>query len=163
MADVRNSGIEFPDWASLNAPVRSTATGQMFHPDTRNSSLLQLALENIFVDSVDWKLTWETTTRIYLERSRRAPDAAFRVIGLGPSAKSLLSLSKAALLDSGLQVIGQLPDETAPCMEDDIAIVGLSANFPGERGVDGFWNVVSEARTCVSEVEFPLHPWAYCD
>lgn len=152
MVDVQRCGIDFPDWASLNAPLRSTATGKIFQHESGQDSLLQLALENIFIDSVDWKLTWETTTQAYTEKARRSPNSAFRVIGLGPSAKGLLNLSNADCLASGLQVIGQLPDKSEPCVEDDIAIVGLSANFPGEKGLDGFWNTVNEARTCVSEV-----------
>ncbi|KAM5346093.1 hypothetical protein ACJ41O_009098 [Fusarium nematophilum] len=153
MADASRCDVEFPGWASLHAPVRSTATGQIFQPDDKNSSLLQQAVDNIFVDSVNWKLTWEAATRAYVDKVRRDTNAIFRVIGLGPSVRSLLNDGKDGLVDSGIRLIAQLPEEMELLLEEDgIAIVGLSANFPGGRGLDRFWNVVNQAQTCVTEV-----------
>ncbi|KAG7122861.1 Orsellinic acid synthase armB like protein [Verticillium longisporum] len=145
-------GIEFPDWAVLHASLRSTATGQIFQANDKSVSLLGMAVENIFCDSVDWKLTWETAMAAYAEKTCHDTNATIRVIGIGPSAKSLLGANKDKVRDAGLQVIGHFSEEIDMFVDDDIAIVGVSANFPGERGLDGFWNIINDARSCATEI-----------
>ncbi|EEY23691.1 phenolpthiocerol synthesis polyketide synthase ppsA [Verticillium alfalfae VaMs.102] len=145
-------GIEFPDWSVLHASLRSTATGQKFQANDKSVSLLRMAVENIFCDSVNWKLTWETATADYAEKIRHDTNATIRVIGIGPSAKSLLGVNKDKIRDTGIQVIGHLSEEIDMFVGDDIAIVGVSANFPGEKGLDGFWNTINNARSCATEI-----------
>ncbi|KAF3354947.1 Rho-type GTPase-activating protein 2 [Verticillium dahliae VDG1] len=145
-------GIEFPNWPVLHASLRSTATGQIFQANDKSVSLLSRAVENIFCDFVDWKLTWEAAMADYAKKTRHDSNATIRVIGIGPSAKSLLGANKDKIRDAGIQVIGHLSEELDMIVDDDIAIVGVSANFPGEKGLDGFWNIISDARSCATEI-----------
>ncbi|XP_027129772.1 uncharacterized protein LOC104937073 [Larimichthys crocea] len=46
--------------------------------------------------------------------------------------------------------------------EDDIAVVGIGCNFPGGEGLDNFWKVLIEGRTCsvtIPKERFDLASW----
>ena len=151
MEDFRRQDIRFPDWASLYAPVRSATTGEYFQPSAEGRPLLQLALESIFVDSVDWERSWGAIASTYVDKSHADTGATFRLIGLGPSSKSLFHSSMDRICESGVRLISQFADHVDQAEDDDIAIVGVSSNFPGGNGLDGFWKVIKEAHSCVGE------------
>ncbi|ROT35234.1 phenolpthiocerol synthesis polyketide synthase ppsA [Sodiomyces alkalinus F11] len=152
LSDVQRHDIKFPDWTSLHAPVRSVATSRHFEPTDDNSSLLELACQTIFTHSVDWKQTLNGIIESCSEKLTNDPEADMRLIGLGPSSRSLMQVSKMNAGHPGLRVFRQLADISKDADDDAIAIVGLSVNFPAGKGVDQFWETIREGRTTVTEI-----------
>ncbi len=55
-------------------------------------------------------------------------------------------------------IAGPLPQAGVGGYQDErIAVVGMSCQFPGAPDIDAFWDVLSEGRSCISEV--PAERW----
>lgn len=114
-------------------------------------SLLETVLRSIFVELCDWKTT---STNIFNEASNYLsydPSASFRVLCVGPGTRSLIRTAptheRLCVLDKPVNLID---DE----IEDKIAIVGLSLNYPGANDQEKLWAMLKEAQSTASKVSW---------
>ncbi|KAL2163193.1 hypothetical protein VTH06DRAFT_5249 [Thermothelomyces fergusii] len=178
LSDAARRDIRFPGRKSLHASVISAADGKVMgsgpapaaddeaaanrndsndddkteNNTENNNILLEEALRNIFIDTVDWRTTSAGLRASVADRVRGDSAATYRVIGVGPGSRPLLDPFRGEEAPAGLAVVENLADALAQPAEDDIAIVGLSVNFPGARGREQFWQLMASALSTVSEI-----------
>ncbi|KAI0409182.1 hypothetical protein F4802DRAFT_239318 [Xylaria palmicola] len=149
LKDVENRQIKFPTWDNLHAPLRSSTTGVRMIKGSCCQSLLEMLLSSIFVDICDWKKTrenlFEDVTRYIAHDSK----ARFRVLCIGPGTKSL---TQGAPTHDRLTIVDNLSEIIDDNVEDMIAIVGMSFNYPGASGKDQLWDMLENARCIASKI-----------
>ena len=116
------------------------------------SCLLEEALRSIFIEKVDWLGTSANIRASIKDRLQGDSSAAYRIIGLGPGSRSLLESLKGDFIHPGLKVVDNFAESLALPAPDDIAVVGLSVNFPGAKGQEQFWQLLSAGVNAVTEV-----------
>ncbi len=52
---------------------------------------------------------------------------------------------------------------SAPVMQDDIAVIGLSGKYPGARNVDEFWQNLKAGKDCITEIPQERWDWRILD
>lgn len=159
LADVQRRGIEFPLWDSLHMPLRSTANGLSLRNKEQQidgSSLLEVALRCIFVDAVNWNTTVNKIFMAHLSH-RDNNKKKMRLVGFGPGARALLYTFRdlATKLGSQIETIDSWAEYLSRPAPDDIAIVGLSVNYPGGSNKHEFWQVIEARESTVREVSSP--------
>ncbi|KAJ3497716.1 hypothetical protein NLG97_g1690 [Lecanicillium saksenae] len=154
LADVKRRCIRFPGWDSLLVPLRSISTGRPMGPHTQNNSgsLLETILTSIFIDKMDWQSAGRQLCSFHREILDRDTAAEVRIIGIGPGSKALGPSSKDYFSHSRLKRVESWSEHLSRLAEDDIAIVGLSVNYPGAAGVDQFWDLLESGRSMVSKI-----------
>ncbi|AEO59633.1 polyketide synthase [Thermothelomyces thermophilus ATCC 42464] len=165
LSDAARRNIAFPGRKSLHASVISAADGAHMGSgsdsaaadpggpeETKTNILLERALRNIFIDTVDWKGTSAGLRASILDRLEGDSSAAYRIIGVGPGSRSLLDPFRGDSAHPGLGVIDNLAESLAQPAQDDIAIVGLSVNFPGAKGQEQFWQLLASGLSTVAEI-----------
>lgn len=165
--DIETREIKFPDWKSLHSPVRAVTDGDHLMPGpSSHQRLVDVVLRSIFNDQVDWRLTSHQLSDSLLNRFRCDPDARYRILGFGPGSRSLLQFARDLSPLDRLEVIDNVADSLKSTSGEDIAIVGLSVNYPGAKGVQKFWDLLAEGTSVVSEVSeakaatlFPVSGW----
>lgn len=158
LADAERRNIDFPSWDSLHVPLRSVSTGTRMNSQTHiNSvSLLETTLRSIFIEKVDWKLAASQLYDFHQAILERDSAAKTRVIGIGPGSKALGHSTKDLCPHPRLDRIDSWSEHISHAADDDIAIVGLSVNYPGANGVDQLWELLQSGRSMVSEVRGQL-------
>ncbi|KAK7756912.1 polyketide beta-ketoacyl-synthase [Diatrype stigma] len=151
--DVQRRHISFPSWESLHVPLRSTLTGKRVSSESSPPlPLLESALHSIFIDQVDWRGTHKRLFD-YLEKSVSGDSQVrYRILGLGPGAEPLVGAPADKQVDSSITITGNILDVISVAGGDNIAVVGLSANYPAGKGVEGFWKSLEQGNSAVSEV-----------
>lgn len=153
LADAERRNIGFPSWDSLHVPLRSVSTGSRMSSQAHNSaSLLETVLRSIFIEKVDWKLAAGQLYNFHQAALERDSAAKTRVIGIGPGSKPLGHSTKDLCSHPRLERIDSYSEHISHAADDDIAIVGLSVNYPGANGVDQLWELLQSGRSMVSEV-----------
>jgi len=142
--DVERRRISFPTWELLKTPLRSSTTGESLQPV---QPLLKTVLEHVFVHTVDWRRAWDQLHRDRLSTGR---NPTTRVVLLGPNTGSLRLASRSSELRP--EFVTTTPVATPAHNPDDIAIVGISANFPGGKGLQNFWDTLKNGISTVTEV-----------
>lgn len=164
LSDAARRNIKFPGRKSLHASVISSADGKRMgsasaaadlsiqEGETTTNILLEETLRNIFIDAVDWKTATASIKTSILDRLQGDSSATYRIIGLGPGSRSLLDPFRGDSMPSGLSVVDNLAESLAQPAPNDIAIVGLSVNFPGAKGQEQFWQLMENSLSTVAEV-----------
>lgn len=153
LRDSETRDISFPDWNSLHSPVRAVTDGDPWIPgSSRSHCLAEAALRSIFNDQVNWRSTSQKMGDSLCDRFKCDSDARYRILGFGPGSRSLLQFAKELSLQNQLEVIDNVADSLKSPSGEDIAIVGLSVNYPGGRGQKQFWDLLAEGTNVVSEV-----------
>lgn len=155
LGDARRRGIEFVTWESLLVPLRSATNGlrMTLEPHSQPRSLLETALHSIFVDRVNWKATESHLREFLLNSLDRDSAARFRVLGFGPGSRSLIDLGMAS--HPRLDLVENWADSLAQPAADDVAIVGLSVNYPEGKGHEQFWDLLESGRSTLRDVRSP--------
>ncbi len=156
MTDVERRKISFPTWQSLHAAVRSVTHGGYFRSLSPGSgeqtSILEEALRSIFIETVDWRRASINLANSINTRLQTDSSARHRILGFGPGSRSLTQALGSDLLEPHVQVVDNFAESLALPAPDDIAIVGLSVNFPGGRGQEQLWETLQGAISTVTEV-----------
>lgn len=153
LRDIETRGIKFPDWKALHSPVRAVTDGEHWMPGSSSSQrLVDVALRSIFNDQVDWRSTSLQIIDKILTRSEYDSDTRYRILGFGPGSRSLLQFARDLSTSAPLEVIDTVSDSLKTTSGEDIAIVGLSVNYPGGKGLTQFWDLLAEGTSVVSEV-----------
>lgn len=147
--DVKGRNIDFPTWDVLRAPLRSSTTGALLTKSNRPLSLLETFLRSVFVDVCDWKTTStnlfdETATRL-----SRDSNATLRVLCVGPGSKSLV---RAAPTHARLSIIEKPIIRIDDKIDNMIAIVGMSLNYPGADSQEQLWKILENAQCTATNV-----------
>ncbi|KAI8630829.1 ketoacyl-synt-domain-containing protein [Xylariaceae sp. FL1651] len=150
--DVKRRHVRFPTWESLLAPLRSTITGTSLKQTLNSSTLLETILQHIFIDTVDWRTTQRSLSLSLKETQNETYGFATRIVCLGPGAGSLIhhsvdftTIPRIKLVDNYMHLLSSPKD-------DDIAIVGLSANFPCGKGLEKLWDILQKGLSTATEI-----------
>lgn len=148
--DARIRNISFPEFGSLHTPIRSSAHGDHISAAMSNSPLIETALRNMMTDCADWQETWRKAT------STSSPDGKtyVEVHAFGPHSPSMLNSSNAGS-NTTIEVFDHSrlrSDDANFCPPGAIAIVGMSAEFPGGSNKDALWQALEDGLNMVEEV-----------
>ncbi|KAL6711554.1 polyketide beta-ketoacyl-synthase [Coniothyrium glycines] len=152
LKDVERRDIEFPGWGSLRFAVRSAMDGNCLTRQTSSMSLLETILDHILVKRVDWRTTATKLMQETLERINLDVASRCRVLAMGPNSKSLLRAMDSSPTNARLRVVvfdSKPGDGPQP---DDIAIVGISINYPSGKNLDSLWEVLENRLNLVEEI-----------
>ncbi|RYC60407.1 hypothetical protein CHU98_g5811 [Xylaria longipes] len=149
LRDVEIRQINFPTWDTLHAPLRSTTTGGRTIKGSSRQSLLETILCSIFVEVCDWKKTRENLFEEAIKYLTHDPQARYRMLCIGPGTRSLL---QGAPTHNRLSIVGTIPEVIEDDMEDMIAIVGMSINYPGANCLEQLWDVLEKAQCTASKI-----------
>lgn len=154
MRDLELRNIEFATWETLCCPVRSVAHGDHLNNNsgTHKQSLLQTVLKSIFVDKVDWRVSKTRLRELQLQVLRHDEATKLRTIGLGPGSRNLIYLFHDDPSHDMIEDIENWAEYVARPAADDVAIVGLSVNYPGAQSYDELWDLLEKCQSTVSEV-----------
>ncbi|RYP12953.1 hypothetical protein DL767_010979 [Monosporascus sp. MG133] len=120
--------------------------------ESNSQPLLDSALCSIFVDRVDWEGTYRALFDDLNQRVSRDSQIEYRVIGVGPGAESLLGAPSDIVVHHNVAIVGNILDFAAEVAADNIAVVGISANYPSGKGVTQFWETLEQGKSAVSEI-----------
>jgi 3-oxoacyl-(acyl-carrier-protein) synthase/malonyl CoA-acyl carrier protein transacylase len=160
-------GLEFPDTANPQVPIRNTADGQIASED----SLARLALQSALVNVVDWYITLTSVVQ-QLPKLKQViaftgfvsciPQAILQNPNTRVLALSSLEHPHPSLTDGLIEgqvsgdvpnIIGahpvQSPHDLSQYPAHSIAIVGMAGRFPGAESVDELWDLIKEGKTMV--------------
>ncbi|KAL1636985.1 polyketide beta-ketoacyl-synthase [Diplodia intermedia] len=151
MQDAQRRAIRMPSWEALQVPVRSTLDGKFLDTNRSADSLLKVVLGNYFTGRVDWDTTSEVLIRETVERLTRDPKLRYNILALGPNSRSLLRAFNTAPTHPKLR-IGDLHSAADGPSPDDIAIVGMSVNYPSGKGPEQLWETMEKGLNVVREV-----------
>lgn len=156
IADVDKGNISFPTWSDLRLPLHSTSSGAggLLNADAcPSASLLEVALRHILVDVINWQQTWAFLEKTTLSTGS-STTCPLRLVFLGPSTTALrLSWNTLQVKpDVKIKTGGFVFQGPASSTADDIAIVGMSINFPCGQGGSQFWETLKNAKSAVSDV-----------
>jgi malonyl CoA-acyl carrier protein transacylase len=105
LRDVERLQIPFPDWDSIQVPVRSTVDGRLLAATHDTSkTLLDATLRCMFIHPVDWISTVENLIESGLHRLKSDDDLHSRILAVGPNANSLLKAAKGKALHPRLTI-----------------------------------------------------------
>lgn len=145
-------GIQFPTWEALQIPVRSTQDGKHLYSSKTTVSLLEFMLESIFMHQVNWNLASQSLLRDVLDRLDQDSKLRYSILGLGPNSKSLLRGMSYGSGNPRLQVTSFIPGITDRHDSEDIAIVGMSVDYPSGEGTEQLWDTLEKGLNVVEEV-----------
>ncbi|KAI1145212.1 hypothetical protein F4825DRAFT_474651 [Nemania diffusa] len=149
LRDVKRRNINFPTWDALHAPLRSSTTGDRMIKGISCRSLLETVLSSIFVEVCNWKKTRENLFEEAFKYLEHDPNARYRLLCVGPGTRSLLQV---APIHNQLNVVGSVPELAGDDMDDMIAIVGTSINYPGANCMEQLWDVLEKAQCTASKI-----------
>lgn len=156
---VQDRGIFFPSWESLRFPVRSTVTGRYLSPQSSSSTLLATILGNVLVHRVDWNTTAQKLVHDTLERLDSDRRSCYTILAIGPNSNSLLRAINNCSKHSRLRVANFEPVRINGPSRNDIAIVGMSVNYPSGKSMEMLWETLEKSLNVVQEVnKFQVAP-----
>jgi hypothetical protein len=154
LKDVQRCNITLPSLESLHFPVRSTINGKHLSQYSSPTSLLETILEHILVHRVDWNTTAESLIRDIVEELHQDQESCCRILTMGPNYKPLLRAINGKVGHQRLRVANFESGSVDGPFPDDIAIVGMSVNYPSADNPEMLWaalekglNVVQDVRT----------------
>lgn len=156
LAHAARRNLKFPSLADATIPLRSTVTGQLLSTKSSDCSLLDLVLDMVLIECVNWDKTVEC---MITDAISIAADTQTTVLNFGPGTGSVFQPLKPPHPNISLVDLSHASDAAAAASkprrfssEDGIAIVGMGVNMPGATDVAGLWRVLEEGLNTVSEV-----------
>ncbi|KAI0449721.1 hypothetical protein F5B21DRAFT_519804 [Xylaria acuta] len=149
LRDVESRRINFPTWDTLHAPLRLPRTGDRMIKGSSCQPLLETVLSSIFVEVCDWKKTRENLFEEAIKYLTHDPKARYRILCVGPGTRSLL---QGAPIHNRLSIFGTIAEIVEDDMENMIAIVGMSINYPGANCLEQLWHVLEKAQCTASKI-----------
>ena len=156
ICDAERRKISFPSWKALHSPIRSVADGKLMSPTPSlppgSGSPLEEALHSIFIEKVNWRGASTNMRASIRDRLQGDSSASYRVVGIGTGSRSLLHSFRVDPLHPRLRVVDNLAESLSLPAQDDNAVVGLSVNFPGAKGQEQFWQLLTKGVNTVTGV-----------
>ncbi|KAL4915855.1 hypothetical protein BDW62DRAFT_203307 [Aspergillus aurantiobrunneus] len=135
LQDVGRRSISFPAREALHIPLRSPVNGRLI-TEPGQTTLAETAVRTILTHSLDWQKTWETLSA----------DAKTEIHVFGPHSRSFFS---ARSRDTKVVDHSSLD---APKPQADIAIVGMSVNFPSAKDKESLWQTLEQGINTVQTI-----------
>lgn len=157
-ADLTRRNLKFPSLTEAKIPLRSTVDGKLLSSATSDKSLLELVLDMVLIECVNWDKTVE---HMIADAIKIAEDTQISVVNFGPGTGSVFQAQKPPHQNISLVDLSHTSDAAATFAnqkplrfkpEEGIAIVGMGVNMPGATDVAGLWRVLEEGLNTVSEV-----------
>lgn len=159
-ADAARRDIRFPSWAKATIPLRSTIDGMLLSSATSDKSLLEVVLDMILIECVNWD---KTVAHMIADAISVAENTQTNVLNFGPGTGSVFQAQKpphqnTSLIDlshtsnAAVTSANTKPPSLQP--EDGIAIVGMGVNMPGATDIAGLWKILEEGLNTVTEVSY---------
>lgn len=157
-ADLTRRHLKFPTLDEAKIPLRSTVDGKLLSSATSDKSLIELILDMVLIECVNWDKTVEN---MIADAIKIAEDTQINVVNFGPGTGSVFQAQKPPHQNISLVDLSHTSDAAATFAstkplrfkpEDGIAIVGMGVNMPGATDVAGLWRVLEEGLNTVSEV-----------
>ena len=161
-------GLEFPDAAELQVPVRDTADGQPASPN----SLAKLALLSSLVNVVDWNATLKSSIQQLPKLNQVIAFAGsngcipqtivqrpnIQVLNLAELKHQHPSLMNGSFqnpandeVPTSIYTLGAESEyDLSQYPDHSIAIVGMAGRFPGADSVDELWELLKEGKSMVT-------------
>ncbi|KAF9464084.1 beta-ketoacyl synthase, partial [Collybia nuda] len=159
LADVASRHIHFPDFLDIKVPLRSTMTGEVITKDNATGSLLELVVDMVLTQPVNWNLVVEKV----LEAS--PGGIPIRLLNIGPGAGLTRSLERAfphgRAISVDLTAVNANRRQETRVKQEPIAIIGMAVNMPGAPNVSKLWEILEQGINTVSEV--PDHRFKVSD
>ncbi|KAF2280129.1 ketoacyl-synt-domain-containing protein [Westerdykella ornata] len=150
--DVDGQGIRISSWKSLKLPVRSALNGEYFKPNTSSATLLEAVLKHILVDQVDWSTTSDAILSTLVHQLHQDQSLQYKIIPVGPNTKPLLRAIKSGREHPRLRIASPTSKPIDGPSADDIAIVGMSVNYPSGQGPEQLWDTLERGLNSVQEI-----------
>lgn len=150
MEDVSRRAQRFPTWDSLQLPVRSGSDGK-YLSSGHGLSLIQTALESLFIHPVDWLSTIESVLTSISSSAKNEQSLPHRIVALGPNTRSILHATRAVDF-AKVEIYDTILSTSDGPYPNDIAIVGLSVNYPSGGTPEELWAALSKSLNAVQEV-----------
>lgn len=143
MEDVERRNISFPNWYSLQVPIRSlsfsssssslspSSTDDLANEEsTCNNTLLKCLLDSIFVHVADWKTTQSDIWESILSQLHNNEQLECRVVGFGPGVESLITFphNKFQNEEKGTTVAAGDASNDSPFAHPRLSLVGTVFN-----------------------------------
>lgn len=153
LSDVASRGITFPTYSDITVPIRSTHTGEVISNINGFSSLLEIVVDMVVTQPVNWDLTVANVRRSL------PPDCVSTFLSFGPGLE--LTRSMESLFDPGQVFIcdattsksaGHRRSKSA---QQAIAIVGMGLKMPGASSVSDLWKTLEQGLNSITEVGQP--------
>lgn len=154
-ANAARRNLRFPALAEAKIPFRSTVTGKLLSCATSDGSLLDMVLDMVLIECVNWDKTVEY---MLADAIAVATQTQTTVLNFGPGTGSVFQPLKPPHPNITLMDLSHTSDALVdskpprPHIEDEIAIVGMGVNMPGAADVAGLWRILEEGLNTVSEV-----------
>lgn len=160
--DVRRREIRFPAWDDLKARVRFITDFSSFRPQDKSISLLEAVLRMILVEEINWDSVAKQLLNALKRDLESSSAARCRVLAMKPNSRPLLRTMRDEQHCSRLEIKEFSPITETMATNNDIAIVGMSVNFPSGKGQDQLWDTLERGLNVVEEVRFAAsHPIHY--
>ena len=152
LEDVQRRKIAFHSWDSLHFPVRSAVDGNYLVSGPSSKPLLTTVLEQILVHRVDWDAAVDRLVQDSLDKLNRDSRLSLGILTMGPNSRSLLRAMKRRSSHSQLSVAAFEPASGDGPSPNDIAIVGMSVNYPSGKGSKQLWETLEKSLNVVQDV-----------
>lgn len=154
LADVQRREIVFHSWDSLHFPVRSAVDGNYLVPGPSSKPLLTTVLEQILIHRVDWDTAVGRLVQDSLDKLNRDTQLSLKISTIGPNTRSLLRGMKRRPNHPRFSVAAFKPASGDGPQPNDIAIVGMSVNYPSGKGSKQLWETLERCLNVVQDVGF---------
>ncbi|KAF5377903.1 hypothetical protein D9615_006799 [Tricholomella constricta] len=157
LADVISRKIQFPTFSDIKVPIRSTFTGEAITKDETSESLLELVVDMLLTQPVNWNLV--------MDRVKPLNNVPIRLLNVGPGAglargiERVFSRGRVSVIDLAIAEGGPHPKRTAK--QEPIAIIGMAVNMPGAPNVSKLWEILEQGINTISEI--PEHRFKVSD
>ena len=161
--DIHRRNITFPSFSALKHPLRSTVDGktiQQGHFDSdgpHDTTLVATIVGMIVLHPVEWQATWKGLISDATRRHGEDSMSTTQLLSFGPSSGSTLFGHPSRRQTSGLEYVDlshapDVPHSIPSSSDSDIAIVGMSFDFPKGEDASALWKTLNEGVNAVKEV-----------
>ncbi|PLN86967.1 hypothetical protein BDW42DRAFT_198421 [Aspergillus taichungensis] len=145
LQDLSRRSISIVSSPSFVIPLRSVVDGS-FLTDPGTDMLVEYAIRAILTYSLDWQSTWKMINQ---------NPKKVEVYAIGPYSRSFFKDRT-----DNVHLIDCFKPETPVTAPDDIAIVGMSVNFPGATDKDSLWTNLEHGVNTVEQLTVRCRPRA---
>lgn len=158
LANATRRNLKFPTLAEATIPLRSTIDGKLLSSTISDKSLLDLVLDMVLIECVNWDKTVEG---MIADAITVSGDAQTNILNFGPGTGSVFQPQKPPHRNISLADLSHASNAAAASTDskparfqcgDGIAIVGMGINMPGAINAAGLWKILEEGLNTVSEV-----------
>lgn len=156
--DLSRRAISLPVSSTAVKPIYSTLNGTAFQASTTSAEEFSAWItRHLLVHCVNWHDTAHEIAASVEKLLEREPNATVKILSFGPSSASLFPNFKPvdgriALLDLSPFKTSGKPIETRSVHQNDVAIVGMSVQFPKGNGTEELWETLSQGLNAIQDI-----------